>query len=501
METPDLELLTDEELLQLSPYTIEEIVASESLGQCPVIPHRREQEFLDIDSEEVLFGGAVGGGKTEAGMLWLAQGVQYANYSGMFLRRTAAQLTGSPTSPIERSHKFFTRMGGRLSGNVWKFPNGAAVRFEGMQNENDKHNFDGHEFHRIFFDQVEQFSETQYSYLFSRLRRIVNYPIGCGIRSSANPVGGHWVRSRFVSQEAIDTLKNFTAYDQSPVGMKFECPNTDGYFVPSRIADNPSLEVDEYIARLRSRLGGVLAAKLANGDWSAVEGAVISQEDFQYYGMPTPHVITPILNLSKNIKISVHDMNRFAIVDTAGTSEQKVAESKGKPASWSVCSIWESHPMGLFLRHVWRKRVGWPELHIEVAKVLNAWGNPPCDIENAHHGQVLHAELKKRNHRTKLVSTVLPNMKKTQRGAKYERAVASGLLGMFTEHKIWLPDAASVPGAAAWLPEFEGELTGWTGLPEETSDQIDNCSYAANRVRSGERVWGGVVENATARRW
>ena len=78
-----------------------------------------------------------------------------------------------------------------------------------------------------------------------------------------------------------ETLKGFTAHDPSPAGMKFKCPGTDGWFLPSRIADNPSLEVEEYISRLRGKLGGVLAAKLANGDWSAVEGAVFDAENLR----------------------------------------------------------------------------------------------------------------------------------------------------------------------------------------------------------------------------
>lgn len=498
----DLDLLTDEELIQLSPYTIDEIRAAESLGKCPVIPHKRQQEFLDIDAEEVMYGGAVGGAKTEAGLLWLAEGVEHAGFSGMFLRRTSAQLSGSPTSPIERSFKFFTRMGGKISGSVWKFPNGAVVRLEGMQHENSKHDFDGHEFHRIFFDQVEQFSETQYSYMFSRLRRLKGFPITCGIRSSSNPIGGHWVRRRFVSQEAIDGLQGFTAYDPSPPGMQFKCPGTDGVFLPSRIADNPSLEVDEYIARLRKRLGAVLAAKLANGDWSAVEGAVIDSEDFRYYSMQG-ETILPMLELEDQIKILAGDRTRFAIVDTAGTSSQKLKESKGNPPSWSVCSVWESHPTGLFLRHVWRRRVGWPDLHQQIDQVLKKWGNPLCIIENAHFGQALASELKSRGQRVQLQPTALPGMKKTTRGAKYERAVTSGLLGMLSAHELYFPNPAAVPGAADWMPEFESELTGWTGLPDETADQIDNCSYAAHKVRSKVSRWDGVLTPTTTthRRW
>jgi len=285
VDIDDLLQLTDEELLRISPHTLEDIDASDKLGRCPVIPHKREAEFLDYEGEEALYGGAVGGGKTEALLLWLAEGVQYDNFSGLFLVRIKPNLDQSPTSPLNRSWKFFKPMGGRLTGYIWKFPNGSQVTFGSMQYENDRHKYDGPEYHRIVFDQVEQFSESQYTYMFTRLRRVVGYPIPCGIRSSANPVGGHWVKQRFISQEVIADLKQFTAYDQTPEGLYYECPGADARFYPARIADNPSLEVDEYIQRLRGRLPPVLAAKMANGDWSAVEGAVFEEEKIRRYTM------------------------------------------------------------------------------------------------------------------------------------------------------------------------------------------------------------------------
>lgn len=456
------------------------------------VPHRRQAEFLSLDDAEVLYGGAVGGGKTEALLLWLLEGVQYDNFSGLFLRRTFSQLAGSPTSPIERSFKFFQPAGGKWNEQKkrWSWPNGAMIRFGHVQHENDKHNYDGPEFHRIAWDQVEQFTETQYTYIaFTRTRRTKNYPIPCGNRASANPVGGNWVKHRFISQEAIEALKQLTAYDPSPAEMIFDCPGTVGKFVPARIADNPSLEVDEYISQIRERVGGTLAAKLANGDWSAIEGAVVDAGDLRYYR--TKHEIIMPSHLD-GVVIDRRKMRRFATVDTAGTSKQKAAEARGKPPSWSVCAIWDyDRTLGLFLRHVWRDRVGWPDLKHSIASVLDEWGNPEVLVENAHHGQVLAAELP----RSRLSSTATGGKRVSQSidSAKYDRAVYSGLLAMISENRLYLPEIGSVPGAAAWMPEFESELLSWTGHPEETADQIDVCSHAARHVRKQTRSWGGVV--------
>ncbi len=84
-----LENMTDEELMRLSP-----------LGMTKNRhPHPRQAEFLGLSCEEALYGGAAGGGKTEALLMWLAEGVEVPGYSGVFFRRTYAQLTKSNDSP------------------------------------------------------------------------------------------------------------------------------------------------------------------------------------------------------------------------------------------------------------------------------------------------------------------------------------------------------------------------------------------------------------------
>ena len=424
-------------------------------------------------------------------MLWLKQGIAIPGYSGLFLRRTYAQLEGSPTSPIDFSHSIFGGLGEwQAKYKRWVFPSGAIIRFGHMQYENDKLNYQGPSFHRVCVDEATAFSETQYTYMFSRLRRTKDFPVKCGIRAAGNPAN-NWAKTRFVSDDAIRELKQFTAYDPSPPGMVFDCPGTRGKFMPARVADNPHLEVEEYIDRMRERLSPVLAAQLANGDWSAVEGAQIDAENLRYYTM-RGSIIVPEIQTDKPLAKDSSLMRRFATIDTAGTSKQKAAESRGKNPSWSVCAIWDYwREVGLFLRYVWRERVGWPELRDKVQVVLNEWGKPDTWIENAHHGPVLAAEIPG----AKLCGTKLPGM--GDGNAKLDRAVASGLLTMIDKGQFYLPNVSTVEGAAGWMPEFESELLSWTGHPDETADQIDVCSHAAYQVKSGKRAsWAGPVKSS-----
>ena len=449
----------------------------------------------------MLFGGAVGGGKTEALLRWLQQGVRYKDFSGLFLRRTFTQLEGSPTTPVERSWRFFSPIGGRFNASKrwWVFDNGAMIRFGHMQREKDKFSYDGPEFHRICFDQVEQFSETQYEHMWSRLRRTVDYPIPCGIRCAANPTGAGWVKRRFITPEAMEALKQYTAYDPSPPGLRFRAP-CGAVFVPSRVADNPSLEVEEYIGRLRSKLGPLLAARLANGDWTVTEGSLIDPEWLRYYTVRGEHLVllAPSGELMAGL-IERRECQRFATIDTAGTSRQKAAEDKGRSASWSVCAVWDYWPAAelIFLRYVWRDRVEWNELRAAIKRVVADWSVPLALVENAHHGQVLASELSGAT-TTELVNPVIEGMRTARvgdvKGAKQERAINSGLMAQLQAGQFLLPDVKTVPKASKWMPEFESELLGWTGRPDETADQVDVCSYAANYVRQRSGSWGGVLK-------
>ena len=55
-------------------------------------------------------------------------------------------------------------------------------------------------------------------------------------------------------------------------------------------------------------------------------------------------------------------------------------------------------------------------------------------------------------------------------------ARAAPLLVKLEQGRIWLPRSAP------WLADFENELLSWTGLPDETADQIDAAAYAAREA-------------------
>lgn len=164
---------------------------------------------------------------------------------------------------MDRSHQWWdgTEAKWRAQDHAWHFPSGATLQFGFLEKENDKLKYQGAEFHYIMFDELTQFTEAQYTYLFSRLRKLtaeelekygLDYNIPLRMRAASNPGGpGHeWVKKRFIGTPEV------------PI----DHPNR--IFIPSRLEDNPSLDQEEYEISL-SELDPITRAQLRLGDWTA----------------------------------------------------------------------------------------------------------------------------------------------------------------------------------------------------------------------------------------
>jgi len=209
-----------------------------------------------------MFGGAAGGGKSEAGLAGFAQYADIPIYKGIIFRRTFRDLN-LPGALMDRSHQWWDNTDAHFSSTdfKWTFPSGATLQFGYLEKERDKFRYQSAEFHYIFFDELTQFSQTQYTYLFSRLRRLTRkalYDLGIDIdiplrmRSATNPggVGHEWVKNRFIGSVA------------NPVN------HPGRLFIPSRLEDNPSLDQESYEESLQE-LDSVTRAQLRMGDWTA----------------------------------------------------------------------------------------------------------------------------------------------------------------------------------------------------------------------------------------
>ncbi len=231
---------------------------------CPNRPWPKQREFMALSELEALYGGAAGGGKTDA---MLADALHWAHvpgYSAIFFRRTFADLN-LPDAPMDRAHKWLggTRAVWNERDKQWTIPTSgepATLQFAYCQTIADVQRYKSAAFHRIYIDELTEWQEAEYTYLFSRVRRKKGVEIPLAMRGATNPDGpGYgWVRERFGIPENVRI--------EGPIRH----PTESRIFVPARAEDNPALDLPAYEKSLEQMLGGrggVKWKQLRDGIW------------------------------------------------------------------------------------------------------------------------------------------------------------------------------------------------------------------------------------------
>lgn len=243
---------------------------------------RRQGLFHSCPADEVLYGGAAGGGKSEA-MLHdaLKNAAKYPKCKIIMFRRTFPDLE---RSLILRSRQIYPREFGTYneSKKRWTFLNGSTIEFAYMAKESDVFNYQGAEYDFIYWDELTHFTYTQYIYMISRLRG-TNPGIRRQIKAATNPGGvGHaWVKERFIDVGEPERIHRPTpSADEPEPGSR--C------FIPARITDNTKLmEADPgYLKRLEN-LPEALRKQLLYGNWDSFDGMAFSEWN------PDIHVVKP----------------------------------------------------------------------------------------------------------------------------------------------------------------------------------------------------------------
>lgn len=171
----------------------------------PIIwqPTEKQREFLSATEQEVLYGGAAGGGKSDA-LIIDALGIQqnaYANpgYRAVMFRRSLPELRDIISRSQELYPMAITGARYKESTKEWHFPSGAIVEYAYLEKDSDRFRYQGREFQWIGFDELTQWgSDVAYRYMLTRLRS-TDESITCYQRASCNPggIGHHWVQDYF----------------------------------------------------------------------------------------------------------------------------------------------------------------------------------------------------------------------------------------------------------------------------------------------------------------
>lgn len=262
------------------------VAQAESLVRAPKVAAWSPQpgpqtEAITADwCEELFYGGAAGGGKSDLLLGDYLQDVPTygAHWQGILFRRTYNELE----ELIRRSREIYPASGAvwHEQPKTWTWPNGATLRMRYIERDNDATRYQGHQYAWIGWDELTQWpTDYGYRYLRGRLRSAHNVPTK-RIRAAANPggVGHHWVKAYFV--------------DPAPGGFSpWVDPITKHriMFIPAKLRDNKILLNSDpgYADRLKGLSSDAMVRAWLEGDWTIVEGAYFDCWRYEQ------HVLTP----------------------------------------------------------------------------------------------------------------------------------------------------------------------------------------------------------------
>lgn len=218
--------------------------------------------------DELLFGGARGGGKSDFLLGDFLQDVPLgAVWRGIIFRRSYPELE----ELIKRAKEVFLPLGGeyKISDRTFVFPSGATLLMRHIETESDADKYQGHQYTWIGWDELGNWPNLN---AYKKLKACLRSAHGVAnkrIRCSANPggVGHHAIKNYFI--------------DHAPLGMDLiQSVDEDGtittrMFIPSRVYDNAILLANDptYIARLREIGSPELVKAWLEGDWNVITGA------------------------------------------------------------------------------------------------------------------------------------------------------------------------------------------------------------------------------------
>jgi len=444
--------------------------------------------------KEVFYGGAAGGGKSDALLMAALQYVDIPGYSALIVRKTLADAK-KPNSILYRAKEWLKHTDARWSSeeHAYYFPAGAILKFGKLANVGDAFDYLGSEYQFEGFDELTHFYEADFEYVTSRMRKTKcpyhkdKIDRGCPtclefaalskvplrIRTASNPGGkGHiWVKRRY----DIGLVPGKTAPSGRPLYMG---RNKKRPHIPAFIHDNPFLDQTEYEEQLKSISDPVTREQLLSGDWGVSEEGRFKQHWMKFYVQDGSWLTTSQKTWNEQ------ELQTFMMIDPAASSASTpgTKELTKKIASHTAGGVFSLTPHGdLLVREVFRHQKEAPYTKHMIREKLAKWDclfvGMELSVLSTHMIQMLRTE----------GFNIRPFPHKGQ--DKIARSVKAA--NLLESGKVYLPEVAS-----DWKQEFEDEIYVWQGLKEETDDQVDIFSYAgihAHSKRSGSTAAPVVV--------
>ena len=246
-------------MVQSNPQ-LENLLQPRLTKYIPHEPTAKQCAFLLLDDVlDAFYGGAAGGGKSDALLMAALQYVDMPNYNALLIRDTYTNLA-MPEALMDRADEwlYHTDAKWNAENKQWRFPSGATVGFGYLDGPRDHLKYKGAEFQFIGLDEASDLRWEQALYLFSRLRRTKSRKgqtrnkelrnlVPLRFRAASNPGGisHEKLKTRYIDADKKDHKK---------------------IFIPAGLDDNPHLDVESYNEAL-DQLDPVTREQLKNGNW------------------------------------------------------------------------------------------------------------------------------------------------------------------------------------------------------------------------------------------
>lgn len=461
------------------------------------IPHEptvKQLAFLMLPHKEAFFGGAAGGGKSDALLMAALQYVDVPGYAAILFRRTKTDLE-LPNSLLARAHEWLSGTDAKWVPHsfCYKFPSGAVLQFAYIGEANASSRYQGIEVQFCGFDEVAQHWDEDYLYLFSRLRKLACpkhkldengrpiYVDGCPLcdlrrivplrmRSASNP-------PRAGDRGSTGWIKERFRIELQPDGKYRGCHPKRPH-IPSFLEDNPFIDQESYDEGLQE-LDPVTREQLRNGDWGVSADGRFRKAWARYY---TTHNDAIILGADGNgPSFKVSECLCFVTVDPAASTKEGPGDRHiwRKAPSHTVISTWLLTPK---FDLIW---YGMRRFQKEIPDIFPIL----AEVYREYKPQFLAIEANGINVGVYQVAQRLGLPVKPLQPKSADKVVRSTDAAVRMEAgKIWLPvktdliELVDVDGRRRkkpWREVLEQELFTWTGHPQEPADMIDTLSYAA----------------------
>jgi len=282
------------------------------------------------EADELFYGGQAGGGKTD-----LLVGLSLSNHRrSLLLRRTDSDTLGLE----ERITEILGSTEGYNSQKkVWRRPDDRIIKLGGVQYEDDKQKYKGRPNVLIGFDEIADFSETQFRFI-KGWNRSADKNQRCRVVCCGNPPTtpeGLWVLqywAAWLDENHPNPAKEGELRWYTTIGGKdVECfgpeeVEVDGEmikprsrtFIRSKLSDNPDLAATGYNSVLaampeelrRAYKDGIFSAAQKDADFQVIPTAWIRAAQARWVEKPPQNMAMTVL--SHDVALGGGDANTYA---------------------------------------------------------------------------------------------------------------------------------------------------------------------------------------------